>query len=259
MAPRNFSEDGAFGAHNGAIDTALPNNGMSDSNFGSMSMLGSGSSGFGGFGVPGMTPSGGDSGGWGGGGLASPPSGGNDSIGGVGGSSYGGGGWGGGGMTPPPGASRADEGSGFMSGFSSFADGGAIDEDTGDAGGGMDNGLGRSIQEALGSVGAALAYGRKLHGIGEGGGEQQTADRMPAQPGNPYGQQREQPVPGPLPPTNNPFGKRADNMPMVPGSQSESGVPREQPTPGPLPPTDNPFGKRADAGEAIDTDDEEAA
>lgn len=38
--------------------------------------------------------------------------------------------------------------------------------------------------------------------------------------------------------------QQAANMPAVPGSQSESGIPPLQPAPGALPPTSNPFGKR---------------
>jgi hypothetical protein len=47
-------------------------------------------------------------------------------------------------------------------------------------------------------------------------------------------------------------------MPMIPGNQSESGIPKPQPF-GTLPPTNNPFGKRADASQdgAIPTDDDE--
>lgn len=190
MAPRNFSEDGAVGAHAGG-DTAIPNNGSSQTNFGGVSMLGN----------PGGDASGG---------FTSPMGTKADE---------------GPGFSPMGGYGNSDSGinvsndtTGFSSergygGAFSFSAGGAIDEETGEAGG--DNGLQGSITKALGVVGAALSYGRKLHGIGggqdEGDGEAiQTADRMPSVPGNPYGQQREQPMPGPLPPTKTPFGKRAD-------------------------------------------------
>lgn len=112
-----------------------------------------------------------------------------------------------------------------------YAQGGAIDteESSVDPMGAM-NGAG-NLSQALASVQSALAFGRKLHGLGgeEEGGAVQTADRMPA----------------------------------VPGNQSESGVARPQPMPGPLPPTNNPFGKRAEAepdGDegAIDTDEDMA-
>lgn len=45
-------------------------------------------------------------------------------------------------------------------------------------------------------------------------------------------------------------------MPAIPGNQSNSGAPPIQPQPGPLPPTSNPFGKRADAGDDGDGDDD---
>jgi hypothetical protein len=159
----------------------------------------------------------------------------------------------------------------------SYAAGGAIDEETGDVNP-MMNSMGAQLQvdinAALGVVGDVLAYGRKLHGIG---GEQQTAARMPTVPGNQSesGIPRPQPMPGPLPPTSNPFGKRTEGeaeepeeggaidvagvMPAVPYSET----PKPRPMPGPLPPTSNPFGKRAEAegdeGGAIPTDDEEVA
>lgn len=111
----------------------------------------------------------------------------------------------------------------------------AIDETTGDVGmGPMGGGFGSQLAGAVKAVQEALTHGRKRYGI-MGGQEQQEAGlkRVPAIPGNP----------------------------------SESDQPREQPMPGPLPPTSKPFGKRADAGdqpaegeqEAISTDDEETA
>lgn len=164
----------------------------------------------------------------------------------------------------------------------SFADGGAIpegDEDDPNATDPQGSALGQSLQNsinaAMQSVQQALSYGRNLHGLGGG---QQEAAAMPSVPGNQSesGIPRERPMPGPLPPTSTPFGKRADAgaiddgdtenaaMPSVPFSESQ----RPQPTPGPLPPTSNPFGKRgqqtSDAGsdaapdQAID-DSEEAA
>jgi hypothetical protein len=53
-------------------------------------------------------------------------------------------------------------------------------------------------------------------------------------------------------------------MPVAPASQSNSGVKPLQPMPGPLPPTSNPFGRRSEAapdpdeGGAIDTEEEMA-
>lgn len=151
-----------------------------------------------------------------------------------------------------------------------FEDGGAVPEDddtdpnaTDPQGSAMGASLQSSINSAMKSVQDALSYGRQLHGLGGG---QQQASRMPAQPGNQSesGAPRQQPMPGPLPPTSNPFGKRADTgdddsenqaMPSVPFSESQ----KPQPMPGPLPPTSNPFGKRADAGDeggAIDTEED---
>jgi hypothetical protein len=79
---------------------------------------------------------------------------------------------------------------------------------------------------------------------------QQQAGMMPTIPGN------QSETPGPYVPQPRPQ-QMAANMPMLPGSQSNSGIPPQQPMPGPLPPTSNPFGKR---NAAIDTDqDEEAA
>lgn len=89
---------------------------------------------------------------------------------------------------------------------------GAIDEETGNvnmaapmAGPRFD------MQAALAAVRGALDYGRRRHGLIGG---QQEAGRMPAVPGTPSESgKREQPMPGPLPPTQNPFGKRAEAQP----------------------------------------------
>ena len=110
----------------------------------------------------------------------------------------------------PPQPQRSNGGQSFAAGGPV----GAIDEATGDAGGAIS--LVGNLQSALAVVQEALAYGRQLHGLG--GGQQEAAARMP----------------------------------MAPGTQSESGR-RELPAPGPLPPTQNPFGKRT---AAIDTGDE---
>lgn len=159
-----------------------------------------------------------------------------------------------------------------------YDEGGAIDDTEGDPnatdpqGSAMGNSIQQSINAALQAVNDTLSYGRQLHGLGGGGdneGAIQTADRMPTVPGSQSnsGQPPVRPQPGPLPPTSNPFGKRAGLMPSVPGGQSNSGQPPVRPMPGPLPPTSNPFGKRADAGDsdgsddtgAIDDTEEEAA
>lgn len=90
---------------------------------------------------------------------------------------------------------------------------------------------------------------------------QQQAGMMPTIPGN----QSETPGPyQPGTPSQPPPQQMASNMPAVPGSQSNSGIPPVQPMPGPLPPTSNPFGQRTtpplpgSAQGAIDTDDEAA-
>lgn len=155
-------------------------------------------------------------------------------------------------------------GGGFATGLA-FEDGGAIpdgDEDsdpnaTDPQGSALGASVQRSIDSAMKTVQDALSYGRNLHGLGSGGDQQ--ASRMPMQPGNQSesGVPREQPMPGPLPPTKTPFGKRTEGaiddgsfqtagvMPSAPYSET----PKPQPMPGPLPPTSNPFGKRADAGD----------
>jgi hypothetical protein len=154
-----------------------------------------------------------------------------------------------------------------------FAEGGAIPEDddgpeysdAGDSNGSPEQ---DDLSKSLESVAGVLAFGRKLHGLG---GLTQTAEaRMPSRPGNQSesGRPPIQPMPGPLPPTQNPFGQRQQysaNLPARPPSQSETGIPPLQPAPGRLPPTDNPFGKRADNDSdgdegpgAIDTDEDTA-
>jgi hypothetical protein len=112
---------------------------------------------------------------------------------------------------PQPNAPSPDQ---FMSqaGSLGFSDGGAIsDSESGEGSPEQDQ-----ISKALESVDQVLAFGRKLHGLGGGDNEGaiQTADAR---------------------------------IPSIPGTQSNSGVKPIQPMPGPLPPTANPFGKRADA------------
>lgn len=132
-------------------------------------------------------------------------------------------------------------------GFIGFAEGGAIDEDpngTDQMNSGMGNQLQQQINAALGVVDNVLSYGRKLHGLG--GGDDGAISEKPQQ-----------------------MAGRTD-MPVRPGGQSETGIPPERPAPGRLPPTSNPFGKRADASTeqsegddqstgAIDTEEQETA
>jgi hypothetical protein len=84
------------------------------------------------------------------------------------------------------------------------------------------------------------------------GGAIDTAGAMPMIPGN------QSETPGPYRPGGG-GQKLAGAMPMIPGNQSESGRPPLQPAPGPLPPTSNPFGKRADAGTDTDNDNDSDA
>jgi len=168
-----------------------------------------------------------------------------------------------------------------------YAAGGAIDEDP--EASPMENTFGaqmdRDISSAMGIVNRVLNFGRKANGLPEVQAEQQqgegqtdeaieTAGMLPSKPFSET--PKPQPMPGPLPPTSNPFGKRvsqneeapaeegadpgpayetAGMLPSVPFSET----PKPQPMPGPLPPTSNPFGKRVDAEEeAIPTDEETA-
>ena len=148
--------------------------------------------------------------------------------------------------TPDPGVySRGSDGS-FKYTPMGFADGGAIpDDETGEGSPEQDR-----ISKALESVDQVLAFGRQLHGLGGGDNEGaiQTAGAMPTIPGN------QSNTPGPYKPQQPQPQQVAANMPSVPGSQSNSGAKPVQPMPGPLPPTSNPFGKRADAGSDPDQD-----
>jgi hypothetical protein len=96
-----------------------------------------------------------------------------------------------------------------------FEDGGSVPEQ--DQSGDPTSGTGDPISLALTTVDSALAYGRKLNGLptDDGSSPQQMAmgARMPSIPGTQSnsGTKPIQPMPGPLPPTSNPFGKRADN------------------------------------------------
>jgi len=131
---------------------------------------------------------------------------------------------------------RQDTG-GWANNVTSFAEGGAIPtEEEGDQMTmGPANGLAAMMAKAVGSAKEVLAYGRKKHGLG--GGDDGDDGAIPgAQAG-------------------------LTRMPTVPASQSESGVKPLQPAPGKLPPTNNPFGKRAEAEPdegAIDTEEEMA-
>lgn len=122
---------------------------------------------------------------------------------------------------------RAGDGS---RGVQYYAAGGAIDEATGDVGmGPMAGSFSQQLSAAVKAVRDTLAEGRRRYGVDQ---EKQEAS--------------------------------LNRIPTRPGTQSESGREPEQPMPGPLPPARNPFGKRAETEEdeqqeAIPTDDEETA
>lgn len=156
-----------------------------------------------------------------------------------------------------------------------YAEGGAIaEEDDGQnqMAQGPANGLAAMMQKATASVQEVLAYGRKKHGIGGGGGSDEGAiqgapesdgDRLNRLDNNEMGRWR-RPF-GQQAPQGNDQTQVAARMPSVPGTPSNSGVKPVQPMPGPLPPTNNPFGKRAEAepqddgAGAIDAPEEEMA
>jgi hypothetical protein len=122
-----------------------------------------------------------------------------------------------------------------------FAEGGAIPTEEDGMAMGPAKGLASAMAKATASVKEVLDYGRRKHGLIAGaGGDDEGA------------------IPGAQASYQN------NRMPMRPGSPSESGVPPVQPAPGPLPPTSNPFGKRAEAEPdndemgAIDTEEDVA-
>lgn len=107
-----------------------------------------------------------------------------------------------------------------------FEGGGSIPDADGDQDGDQDGGApampaggGSSdrIALALATVDSALSYGRSKHGLPA---DSDTTD------------------------SNQPQQMAQNRLPSVPGTQSESGIKPVQPMPGPLPPTANPFGKR---------------
>lgn len=149
-----------------------------------------------------------------------------------------------GGLAPLASGAAPATGSGapalYPGGGNFFAQGGGVPDDgDGDNDQSQNQGQGQQadpmssvLQRALGSVDQVLQYGYQQYGLSTG---------APAD-GSGGGQQM------------------ASNMPTVPGTQSNSGIPPQQPMPGPLPPTSNPFGKRADAGPGgIQEDDEETS
>src|SRR5579859_4314435 len=163
--------------------------------------------------------------------------------------------WAGAGNVTPENASAYAAAAGAGGPGFSFADGGAVPDDT-DGSPEQD-----MMAKALESVDKTLQYTYQKYGLGggnqESGGAINTAGMMPTIPGN------QSETPGPYVPQQPKPQQMAANMPTIPGSQSNSGVPPQQPMPGPLPPTSNPFGKRADndsddRSAAIDTDEDTA-
>lgn len=260
MAARNFSEDGAAGAMTGTMTSGTP--GQQTGGVSTTLRPSTGVNNFNMTGTPADSSSAGTigigeaaigQGGWGGGGFSGDGfSGGSDSGQGMSTTIGGSDAWGG----AAPGGVRAEKGPSYwggdwrdqsrqagqntgspvgLSGFS-FAQGGAIDDGEGDPnatdpqGSMMGSSLQRSINQALSTVNNALSYGRKLHGIGGGGGGSQGEAIQ-----------------------------TAGAMPTIPGTQSESGAPRERPAPGALPPLANPFGKRASNDGAGDDQSQAAA
>lgn len=131
-------------------------------------------------------------------------------------------------MAPRPVSSDRD----FGGGFGGFAGGGAIDEMTGAVPmSPMGGSFGAQLDAAVRAVNEALTYGRKRHGI-MGGREQEEAglNRMPMTPGNPSdsGLPKERPMPGPLPPTQNPFGKRVSEAQPEEEFEGEEAIPTEE-------------------------------
>jgi hypothetical protein len=225
--PKDFSQDGAFGGSGGNASTATPAAAPDNAGLD----YAQGKAGNYTFGAGGLTETPLSSGednffqNWTGNGLTQNS--GNYTFGGDGNLSFsplGPDQQGGSNSAPPGGTSPVN---GFM-----FADGGAIPDDNGDGSSQM-NGLQASINAALSTVDNVLSYGRKLHGLSGGNEEDDGAIKNT---------------------------QVAGRMPTVPGNSSDSGRAPIQPAPGPLPPTNNPFGKRADAGDdqggAIDTDEE---
>lgn len=100
---------------------------------------------------------------------------------------------------------------------------GAIDEDTGEMAPAMGgSGFGGQLTAALKAVNAALMFGRQRYGLVQQQ-QQQAMNRMPTVPGTQSESGRRQmPMPGPLPPTNNPFGKRVEAAPEEEPAEEEA-------------------------------------
>lgn len=100
-----------------------------------------------------------------------------------------------------------------------FEDGGEVPAGVGD--------LSDLLSLALSSVDSGLDFGRKKHGLLKGENAEAANTRMPAVPGNPSdsGMPRPQPMPGPLPPTSNPFGKRQQFSEAEPDADDQGGIP----------------------------------
>lgn len=131
---------------------------------------------------------------------------------------------------PAPTTSASDVPAGWTNTIGTFFEqGGGVPDDSGSGADGSD-----PMSSALNTVDQVLQFGYSKYGLGgqqdQGGGIQEANAS--------YSNGR---------------------MPAVPGSQSNSGVPPLQPQPGPLPPTSNPFGKRAEGAGPADDDNDGSA
>lgn len=143
-----------------------------------------------------------------------------------------------------------------------FDDGGAVPGDDGSQGQPGQDPMTAILQRSMGSVDQVMQQLYKQYGLTGGPTQGIPADQVQDQQDNGAAGRWRQPVQGNQPQQydqdqTNP-SQEAANMPTVPAGQSETGIPPQRPGPGTLPPTSNPFGKRADAG-GIDTDDDDDA
>lgn len=129
----------------------------------------------------------------------------------------------GGGVSGAPGSAAPLAGQGGIF----FDEGGSVPDDNGQSQ--QQDPMSSILQRSMGSVDTVLQQLYKSYGLSTGDQNQQGGVQ------------------------------EAANMPMQPAGQSETGVPPQRPAPGQLPPTNNPFGKRADAGGIPDDDDQGSA
>lgn len=139
-----------------------------------------------------------------------------------------------------------------------FDQGGEVPDDNGQSQQQQDP-MSAILQRSMGSVDQVLQQMYKNYGLQGGPTQGIPADQVQDQQDNGAAGSWRQPVQGNQPtqydPQDSNPSQEAANMPAVPASQSNSGVPPQRPGPGTLPPTSNPFGKRADAGGIQDDGD----